>query len=63
MAREVVIDADQCIGCEACVETCPDVFSMGPGGIAQVVNSAGATEEEIDEAIDMCPANCISYED
>ncbi|WP_027179107.1 ferredoxin [Maridesulfovibrio bastinii] len=63
MARQVVIDTDECIGCEACVETCPNVFSMGPGGFAMVVNSEGASEEEINEAIDMCPANCISFED
>jgi len=24
----IEIDVDACMGCEACVETCPDVFEM-----------------------------------
>jgi len=28
MAAEIKIDTDECIGCEACVETCPEVFSF-----------------------------------
>lgn len=63
MARQVVIDIDVCIGCEACVEICPDVFSMGPAGFAQVINPEGGTDEEVSEAIEMCPVNCISVEE
>ncbi len=63
MARHVEIDVDECVGCEACVEVCPGVFAMGPGDIAQVINPEGGTEEEINEAIEICPANCISWED
>ena len=25
--QEVYIDQEECIGCEACVELCPDVFA------------------------------------
>ena len=28
MAKKVVIDTEECIGCETCVELCPDVFSF-----------------------------------
>jgi Fe-S-cluster-containing dehydrogenase component len=28
MARRVVIDADECIGCESCVELCAEVFAF-----------------------------------
>lgn len=63
MSRLVTVDIDTCIGCEACVEACPEVFSMGPGGLAQVFNPDGASEEKIEEAMDMCPVNCILWED
>ncbi|ACS80902.1 MULTISPECIES: ferredoxin [Maridesulfovibrio] len=63
MGRTVAIDIDACIGCEACVEECPDVFAMGPGDLAQVTNPDGADEECIESAMDMCPVNCIIWED
>ena len=28
MAKKVVIDSDECIGCESCVELCAEVFSF-----------------------------------
>ncbi|MEJ2057922.1 MAG: ferredoxin, partial [Desulfofustis sp.] len=28
MAAQVVIDQEECIGCEACVELCPAVFQF-----------------------------------
>jgi len=63
MSRLVTVDIDVCIGCEACVEACPEVFSMGPGNLAQVYNPEGAPEGKIEEAMEMCPVNCILWED
>jgi ferredoxin len=31
MPEKVIIDQDECIGCEACVEICPAVFSFDDG--------------------------------
>ena len=28
MAKRVVIDSDECTGCETCVELCPEVFAF-----------------------------------
>ncbi len=28
MPNKVTIDTDECIGCQTCVELCPDVFSF-----------------------------------
>jgi Fe-S-cluster-containing hydrogenase component 2 len=29
MSEEVVLDQDECIGCETCVETCPLYYKIG----------------------------------
>jgi ferredoxin len=62
MARIPAIDPDLCTGCELCVETCPDVFEM-EGELAVISNPTGASEDEIQEAIDNCPVEAIIWQD
>jgi ferredoxin len=63
MAQQVVIDQEECLGCEACVEICPAVFDFdGDTGKAFVKDDANADESCVDEAIGSCPAACISKE-
>ncbi len=60
---QVIIDQDECIGCEACVETCPDVFAFDDEEEkATVIDGADADADCIDEAIASCPAECITRE-
>ncbi|HAS89347.1 MAG TPA: ferredoxin [Desulfovibrio sp.] len=63
MTRTVVVDVDECVGCEACVEVCPGMFVMGACDLAQVQNPEGADESEIKEAMELCPTNCIQWEE
>lgn len=59
----VSINQDGCIGCELCVQTCPEVFQMGENGLAEVYNSP--TKELIDkvnEAAENCPVEVIIIE-
>ncbi|MFO7802586.1 MAG: ferredoxin [Desulfovermiculus sp.] len=28
MSKKVVLDQEECIGCESCVEICPEVFAF-----------------------------------
>ena len=64
MARGVYIDEEACVGCESCVELAPAVFQMDDdSGKAKVVNAEGASEDEIQEAIDTCPSEAIHWED
>ncbi|MCG6930140.1 MAG: ferredoxin [Desulfofustis sp.] len=61
MADKVIIDQDECLGCEACVELCPEVFAFNDDeGKAEVIEGADADAECVDEAIASCPAECIS---
>jgi ferredoxin len=40
----------------------PDVFQMGDDGFAEVHDPTGASEKEIQDAIDNCPVNCIHWQ-
>ena len=55
------VDPDLCTGCGACADTCPEVFQLGDDNIARVTNPQGAGEDRIQEAIDSCPVEAISW--
>ncbi len=64
MAKRLVIDADECVACGTCVEICPEVFEMEDGAdTAVVIKENGGPEDLIQEAIDTCPVQCISWEE
>jgi len=61
---KVVIDTDECTGCESCVEVAPDVFGFDEDNeVAYVIKEEGGPEDEIQEAIDSCPVECIYLEE
>lgn len=63
MARKVKVNQEECTGCGVCVDLCPGVFRLNDNDVSEAYNPAGATEAEIQEAIDSCPVECISWED
>ncbi|MFP4316451.1 MAG: ferredoxin [Desulfovibrionales bacterium] len=58
----IIIDEEECMSCEACVEVCPEVFAMDENTEKATVLNADADADCVDEAIDSCPAECISKE-
>jgi ferredoxin len=63
MPENPVIDRGQCTDCESCLEICPEVFRRNrETGNLEVVDLDEYPEEEIQEAIKMCPADCILWE-
>ncbi|WP_029897584.1 ferredoxin [Desulfohalovibrio reitneri] len=56
----IVIDEEECVGCESCVELCPDVFAMDDDGEKAVVLAADSDADCVEEAIDSCPSEAIS---
>jgi ferredoxin len=64
MAKKVVIDKDECIGCESCVEVCPEVFAFDEEEEkAYVIKEEGGPEDLIEEAMETCPSECIHWEE
>jgi ferredoxin len=55
------VDPDLCTGCAACSDICPEVFGMGDDDLAKVINQQGAGEAKVQEAIDGCPSEAISW--
>ena len=63
MAKRVFLDTDECIGCESCVELCPDVFEFDVDSEkALVITPEGGPEDCIEEAIETCPVECIHWD-
>ena len=62
MGKWVYIDTQECVGCESCVELCPEVFEFDEENEkAVVILPEGGDEECIDEAIVTCPEECIHW--
>jgi ferredoxin len=64
MGKKVIIETEECIGCESCVELCPEVFEFdSEAQKAVVTRPEGGDEECIEEAIGTCPVECIHWEE
>ena len=61
---KVVVDEETCVGCETCVETCPEVFEMS--GDKVIVKADEVPEDVVDsckEAAENCPVEAIQIEE
>ena len=58
----VTINRETCIGCNACVATCPDNFEIDDENKAIVKNSSVPAELEkcTKDAAKSCPVTCIT---
>ena len=59
--RIPVVNQDECTGCELCCDTAPNTFRLNDEGISEVISPPGDDEETIQQAIDDCPVECISW--
>ncbi|MDH5524654.1 MAG: ferredoxin [Desulfobulbaceae bacterium] len=58
------LDLGSCTECEGCMVVCPAVFRWNEGaGYIEVVELDQYPETEVNEAIKICPASCIVWEE
>ncbi len=58
------IDIGECTKCGGCIEVNPNVFWCNDNtGHYEVVFLDQYPQEDVDEAIKNCPADCISWEE
>ncbi len=67
---KIVHEPDKCIGCGACAAVCPKHFVMNEDNKADLIKSKKIKKiyeleikeetQEIKDAVDMCPTQCIS---
>lgn len=63
MNTQVTIDTEECIGCQSCVELCPEVFAFNDDDEkAFVIKPDGGELECANDAAAACPAACIHIE-
>ena len=55
------VDQDKCIGCGACVSTCPNVFDFNDEGLAHVIVDEVKDEDKENamDALKSCPTDAI----
>ena len=63
MARTPVVDQTLCISCGLCTEIAGSTFELDENNLSRVVDPAGDPEDAIQEAIDSCPVEAISWEE
>lgn len=58
------VDPELCIACELCVNTCPEVYSMGDDGFAHAIEGDIPKENlsEAEAARDGCPTSAIDLD-
>ena len=59
--KKLVVDKNKCASHAICVTYAPEVFELDMDGKSQVKNQSGADEKTIQDAIDACPTNAISW--
>ena len=56
------VDADTCIACGACEETCPEVFEVDDYSTVKMEDVPAELEASALEAEEGCPVDAISHD-
>ncbi len=60
MGRQAYVHQEDCVGCELCTKICT-AFQIGSNGKAEFLAKPNVAENEIQDAINNCPAQCITW--
>ena len=56
------VDQTLCISCGLCTEIAPNTFELDQNNLSYVINPSGDPADVIQEAIDNCPVEAISWQ-
>jgi ferredoxin len=57
---KVRVDADICVGCETCIDICPEIFEMSDNiAITKMDTVPVDLQDSCREAADICPVDAI----
>jgi len=63
MAKTVAVDEEKCTGCGTCAAIAEDCFELKEETEkAHVTSQTACSEDQIQEAIDTCPEEAISWQ-
>lgn len=57
--KELSINKIDCTACMGCVEMCPEIFEWDDTNEEVVLKRDLVSEDEVAEAISLCPQDCI----
>lgn len=62
---KAIVNKDTCIGCGACVGTCPEVYSFDDDGKAEAISGdvPAELEEGAEDGRDQCPVDAIDIKE
>jgi ferredoxin len=64
MRRTLNLDLSECTDCESCLSLCPSVFRRNEQtGLIEIDDAVQFSEEELQQVMSMCPADCIQWEE
>jgi len=63
MAKVPVVDQSICTSCGLCTELAPKTFRLDKNDLAETFNPKGDPEDAVQEAIDSCPVEAISWKE
>jgi len=58
-----VIEASNCVRCEVCTTVCPSVFQLNDLGFVEIIEMKHYPIDEVDQAIQNCPKDCIFWDE
>ena len=61
--KQAKVDKEKCIGCGTCTMVAEKSFKLGDDGKAEAIQPAGDPEEKLQEAVDSCPVQAISWQE